>query len=411
MELLDEPIANLCRTCVVIPAKNEEARIEQCLHALINQIDLSGQRLDPRSFEIMLLVNNSQDDTAKVARKFAQRHKCYTIHVLELELSSENAHVGFVRRYLMDEAQRRLQGNGFTRSCIATTDADTMVNKTWLAATLRALDMGADGVAGRIFLQRDYFKGDLRKVAQCYQWLTGYRQMLAYAEGLLAPVECDPNPRHNQHGGASLAITAAFYKKIGGLTPVAFEEDVALYHSIRNAGGRFRHCPSVCVRTSARPEGRVQKGLSSDSHRWRKAGQDPLSQQVEQCEITLERFRAIAAVRNLWYSKQFFNKFVDERKRLGIDRGVCDSISQSLACPGLDGAWLQHALERAVHVEQIIVEIEQHIPLNDVCQSEPLSLAIEKLGQFLNGISGNSKTIGVRTNLISILDASHKQSA
>ena len=48
---------------VLVPARNEEHNIEKCLNSLINQ--------DYPNYEIIVIDDNSNDDTYKIAKKFS----------------------------------------------------------------------------------------------------------------------------------------------------------------------------------------------------------------------------------------------------------------------------------------------------------------------------------------------------
>jgi hypothetical protein len=82
------------------------------------------------------------------------------------------------------------------------------------------------------------------------------------------PEPYDPFPRHHQHFGGSLAVTAAAYGQAGGMPSRRSSEDVALYRAIVRSGGRFRHSYRVKVTTSARIVGRAQGGLADAIHWW-----------------------------------------------------------------------------------------------------------------------------------------------
>ncbi len=65
------------------------------------------------------------------------------------------AHVGHARRLLKDDACHRLLRLGRPRGVIASTDGDSRVAPTWLAATLAEIAHGADAVGGRIVISDD----------------------------------------------------------------------------------------------------------------------------------------------------------------------------------------------------------------------------------------------------------------
>ncbi|RSK40061.1 glycosyltransferase [Hymenobacter perfusus] len=262
------------RACVIIPAKDEAPGLPATLAALAAQVDARGRPLPAGYFEVLLLVNNSQDATAQVARAFAARHPQLALHVAEIQLPSSEAHVGRARRLLMDAALRRLELAGQPGAFIASTDADTQVAPDWLAATATELAADADAVGGRILMAD---ANPACPVRRCQLRDATYQLLRAHLEALLDPVAHDPWPRHHQHFGASLAVTAAAYRAVGGLPVVPHLEDEALYQLLLLHDLRVRHSPAVRVFTSSRQQGRVEVGLSWQLREWASLGrQEPL---------------------------------------------------------------------------------------------------------------------------------------
>lgn len=262
------------RACVIIPAKDEALGLPATLAALAAQVDAQGRPLPADSFEVLLLVNNSQDCTAQVARAFAARHPQLALHIAEVQLPAPEAHVGRARRLLMDAACRRLELAGQPGAFIASTDADTQAAPDWLAATAAALAAGADAVGGRILMSD---ANPACAVRRCQLRDATYQLLRAQLEHQLDPVAHDPWPRHHQHFGASLAVTAAAYRMVGGLPVVPHLEDEALYQLLLLHDLRVRHSPAVRVFTSSRQQGRVAVGLSWQLREWANLGrQEPL---------------------------------------------------------------------------------------------------------------------------------------
>lgn len=300
LPLVNTPPLPECEATVIVPARDEAERIGATLRALSRQVALDGQPLDPRRYEIILLANNCDDATAGVARRFAREHPALVLHVVELLLPPELANVGAARRLLMDDASRRLLDNRRPGGVIASLDADTRPEPTWLAATLGEIARGADAVGGRIvtdpaeraLLPPGARLRHLRDVA--------YRTLLAELEALLDPVAHDPWPRHFQHFGASLAVTAAAYRRAGGLPPVRALEDVAFYLALRRAGGRVRHSPAVRATTSARPAARSAIGFAQQFATWASLHEAGVPQLVESAARTEARLHGRRRARALW---------------------------------------------------------------------------------------------------------------
>ncbi|HEX8329060.1 MAG TPA: glycosyltransferase [Hymenobacter sp.] len=254
------------RASVIIPAKNEVANLPATLAALAAQVDADGRPLPPDSFEVIVLANNCTDATAALVRRQARRFPQLVLHVAELCLPATKAHVGCARRLLMDEACARLELMGCPGGVVASTDADTYVAPTWLAAIQAEIAAGADAVGGRILTEMA--GAALLPLRRIQVRDAAYGQLCARLEDLLDPALADPWPRHHQHFGASLALTVRAYRKVGGLPEVRFLEDEALCQALRRLDLTVRHSPLVQVLTSARRQGRVEVGLSWQLREW-----------------------------------------------------------------------------------------------------------------------------------------------
>ena len=265
---LPAPRAGL-RISGIIPAKDEVATLPATLAALAAQTTLAGHPLPAGSYEVIVLANNCLDETAAAVRRQACRFPQLALHIAELCLPAAHAHVGRARRLLMDEACARLEQVGQPAGIIASTDADTRVAPTWLAATQAEVAAGADAVGGRILTEAEELsEKELPALQRLQARDAAYRLLCARLEDLLDPAAADPWPRHHQHFGASLALTARAYRRVGGLPEVRFLEDEALYQQLRRHDLAVRHSPYVQVLTSARRDGRVEVGLSWQLREW-----------------------------------------------------------------------------------------------------------------------------------------------
>ncbi|MEH2373592.1 glycosyltransferase family A protein [Nostoc sp.] len=299
--LVQIPPSPHCEVCVIVPVRNEAQTLAATLTALTHQVDLEGQLLDPRRYEIILLANNCSDDSAAIARTFAQQHPDIALHIVEKTLPPAEAYIGRVRQILMDEAYHRLSSLGRTRGVIASTDGDSQVSPTWIAANLYEISCGADAVGGRILVEQAG-RANLHPYARtCYLREVGYRYLITELETYLDPDPYDSFPRHYQHYGASLAVTAEMYALAGGLPPVRTPEDVAFYRALVRVNARFRHSSLVRVVTSARQIGRTNVGLANQLSQWIEMGQQEQSFLVEPAAAIETRFVARRQLRVMWW--------------------------------------------------------------------------------------------------------------
>ena len=264
---LPEPHPQM-RSCVVAPARNEEATLPALIAALAVQRDLKGAALDPATFEVVVLLNNCTDRTAEVGSAIRKKYPRLHLHIAEVTFDAEHAHVGRARQALFDAAFARFQKLQRPGGLILTTDADSRPAPEWIARTEAEIAEGAVGVGGRITLDPGEAAALPAGVRKFLLLDIGYRRALEELRSLYAPEAHDPFPRHHQHFGGSLAVTAAAYAQAGGMPLKRSNEDVALYRAIVDSGGRFRHSPQVRVQTSARMVGRAQGGLADALGWW-----------------------------------------------------------------------------------------------------------------------------------------------
>ena len=293
------PLVGL-QVSVVIPAKDEADGLPATLAALANQTDLQGQPLPPGCFEVLVLANNCTDATAEVVRQQARQWPHLSLSVAEITLPAAEAHVGRARRLLMDEACARLElaaGSGI----IASTDADTRVALTWVAAMLAEAAAGADAIGGRISTEYDgAAPPEVQALRRIQTRDAAYRQLCARLEDAIDPVAADPWPRHYQHFGASLAISTRAYRRVGGLPEVRFLEDEALCQRLRQHDLALRHSPLVQVLTSARRDGRVEVGLSWQLREWLRMSQQQREPHVENPRQLAAQWRLRRQLRAHW---------------------------------------------------------------------------------------------------------------
>ncbi|BAZ45055.1 hypothetical protein NIES4102_20720 [Chondrocystis sp. NIES-4102] len=368
-----------CEISVIVPVRNEAENIEATLLALTNQVELDGSPLDKKRYEIIVLANNCSDDSAQIARQFAKSQPDLILHVVEMTIARDRAHIGWVRKILMDEACRRLKLIGRELGVIASTDGDTQVAPTWIAATLAEFETGADAVGGRIITEPSQRK-ELDNATRLYFLRTvGYLYLIFQLEGYLDPYICDPNPRHHQHYGASLAVTAQMYAKVGGLPPIPSSEDVALYDALIRNDACFRHSQTVQVLTSARVMGRAKAGLADRLAQLKVMGEKHESFLVESATLIEARFRIRRHLRYLWRRKQ---------QGISISNQIIAILSKFL---GIDANLLLEIIMRSptfgILVEQIAQEQAKNQELAHIWAKVTIQQAISELRIKVNRIS------------------------
>ena len=241
MTVLPAPAPDL-EACVVVPAHNEEALVHDCLRALAAQ---DGE------FEVLLVLDRCTDATEQQARDAARD---LTLHVIH----ADGVGVGAARRLGMGLACERLLALGRADGLIASSDADSRVEPGWLAAQLEAVARGSLAIGGRVRV------GDELAPAVERQ-----REIAAAARLEQASASAHPRARteHHQFSGASMALTAATYARIGPLDPCRALEDETLERALRRHAIPVDRLDAVRVTTSGRRDGRAPRGLAVDLRR------------------------------------------------------------------------------------------------------------------------------------------------
>ncbi len=264
---------------IAIPVRDEAERIAACLCAL------AGQCGAPPPV-VALLLNNCTDASEAIVRALAPSLPT-RIDVRRVDLPPWRAHAGTARQLAMQRAAA-LAGPG---GVLLTTDADAVVPPDWLANNLAALEAGADAVTGRAVIDPDEARlipealhaADARECA--------YAALLDEIASLLDPDDADPWPRHAEASGASIAVTEAAWRLVGGLAPLPFGEDRGFIDSLRRRDCRIRHAPEVWVSVSGRIEGRAVGGMADTIRRRLLAPDLFLDDQLERVDDAVRRAR------------------------------------------------------------------------------------------------------------------------
>ncbi len=150
--LFPPPMGEKVRISVVLPVYDEAANIEAVLQSLHDQDDI-----DHDTYEIVLVDNNSTDDTVALARRFAERSKV-GLHVI----SEREQGVACARRTGMEFAARRSRNrkDPGERFYLVSADADCRVDRRWLTELFAAMekDKAAIGVCD-YYYNPDHFVG------------------------------------------------------------------------------------------------------------------------------------------------------------------------------------------------------------------------------------------------------------
>ncbi|MDG4664849.1 glycosyltransferase [Mycobacterium sp. 236(2023)] len=216
---------------VIVPARNEEQHIGQCLTAISAARDRLGRDNRRVSCGVTVVVDCCTDRTAVRAAEFGA-----------LTVVGDYGRVGSARRAGAADAVIRSRLSGLPDETVwfANTDADSVVPAAWLTAQLQFADAGEDAVIGTVV--PDGLTPDVE-----HRW----RQRHTLAEG------------HAHVHGANLGVRASTYLAAGGFADVALHEDRDLVERVKTVTRRWVATHRVSVTTSARLDSRVDGGFAS----------------------------------------------------------------------------------------------------------------------------------------------------
>jgi GT2 family glycosyltransferase len=243
-------------TAIVIPARNEEDRIGDCLAALAPQLG-PGAR-------VVVVANNCTDRTVARARAALPPD---LLAVCDIRLPAGQG-VGRARRIGAARALALWPG----LRALLTSDADCRVAPDWIAASLAHL-AEVDAVCGLVEPIPSETAILRHMPAREGQDEAAYRALVQRFYALVHPEPHNPLPHHGEAPGASLGLRAEGYLRVGGFANLRTGEDRHLIRRMRAAGLLVRHAGDVRVFASCRLEGRAPGGMAQ-ALRDRLAGTD-----------------------------------------------------------------------------------------------------------------------------------------
>lgn len=217
--------ATISRVVVVIPARNEEDTLAQCL-ASVTQ---AAHRIRIPT-TVVLVLDSCTDRSGEIAASFAD--------VIVVE--GEFANVGLARASGFSYALASFAEDPDS-IWFAATDADSVVPSGWLVEHLRAAREGAHVYAGAVVPVLHDLDAERQKV-----WMRTH----------------PPGATLGHVHGANLGMRGSAYIAAGGFSCLATGEDVELVVRLRGLGMPFVESEAHPVVTSSRLTGRARDGYA-----------------------------------------------------------------------------------------------------------------------------------------------------
>lgn len=244
-------LAEAPEVVITVPACNEEERLPCCLFA----IDAAVRATAPTACAVVVVVNNSDDGSAEVARAWAASASVPAI-LCVVALDAEAANAAHARRIAMDVGE----AVGRSDAVILSTDADTEVCIDWVAALVARIRAGETLVTGAIEVDTAELATLPARVERVGEVERDLLDVLGAIWSRLIPDE--PCPFTVTASGASMGLSAAAYRAVGHLPLDGLNEDRALATAILAAGGTVAVEPRGRAVTSCRLDGRAANGMS-----------------------------------------------------------------------------------------------------------------------------------------------------
>lgn len=197
---------------IIIPARNEEAKIEACLDSIFNQA------YPETLFEVIVVDDSSDDRTPEIIKTYQQHRK--SLFIVPLEKIENREFVAYKKRAL-EAGIKQAQG-----SWVITTDADCIRNINWLSTFSSFINEFEPKFisAPVLFFHEDRFFKKLQSLE--FMGLIGI--------GAASIAHQSPN----MCNGANLAFEKDAFEKSGGydgIDRIASGDDELLMHKIHDA--------------------------------------------------------------------------------------------------------------------------------------------------------------------------------
>lgn len=253
---------------IAIPVRNEEDRLAALLTALAQA---ASNCLVPVT--AVVLANNCTDASVEIARSF--HHPALKVSVRPVTFSTPQASAGRARRMAMDLAAR-------PGGLLMTTDADAVPCANWIQAAAVAVRAGADLICGAISADVPHVLATPSgaRITRAEKAYSGYLHLIRHCLDQISGRQPNGSEKpHYMESGASMAIRADCYFKIGGLPVLDSSEDRALVYRAETHGLTVRYSRDMHAHVSARLQGRADGGMAA-CLRHRMQDDDPFADQA-----------------------------------------------------------------------------------------------------------------------------------
>ena len=220
---------------VVAVAKNEEQNIEGFIQSVAEQNFPKETGLNPQNFEVLIVVNNSTDETLQVGRYYRDKIRPpIPTYIIQKDFPEPLANLGSARKFGNDLSSMRMMSRNrvlnlpYDESYLFSLDVDNRIPKNFLSSGTQLFRLSqAEAIGGELnlFAIDDY----AHEGTPNYRWLGElYRNQSEHKQS-------NNSSRHNTHGNAS-AVTAHAHALAGGIQAFSPGQDSQLRDKLEMLG-------------------------------------------------------------------------------------------------------------------------------------------------------------------------------
>lgn len=216
---------------VVVPARDEEALLSDCLDSVAHARDLLRTTHPEVASRTFVVLDACRDRTPAIVAARAD----------VVGVPSSAGSVGAARALGVEAAARWAATSHHAPLWVAGTDADSVVPPHWLVAQVEMATLGRDLVVGTVTPKPGDLTADVLDA-----WVAAH----------------DVTDGHPHVHGANLGFSLRAYEHVGGFAPVPVHEDVGLVAAVRSAGLDWTATGAIPVTTSGRRSARAPQGFA-----------------------------------------------------------------------------------------------------------------------------------------------------
>ena len=201
------PMSKTCKVSIVIPVYNESSLVEKCLDSLKNQ------SVAPGNFEVIIVDNNSKDDTSKRVNSWLQKNNTKNIYLV----SQKSPGVTAARKRGFDEAVLRYTERAEDiEYFVLSADADNEISSNWIETYLH------DFLTKKVDLLCGESQFDTSKLSE-------YRNLLKFIEYKYSLENLIKNIYVGRAEGNNFGIKLEAYAAVGGFKQVYSYGEQSIY--------------------------------------------------------------------------------------------------------------------------------------------------------------------------------------